>query len=67
MMHLAVQQRANGWAQAIESARQGGVVDKLKIPADVRVVVSDPQGKLHTLPASQLSQAEDQGYTVAPQ
>ena len=64
MMHLAEQQRANSWAQAIESARQGGVADKLKIPADVRIVVAGRDGKLSTLPAAQLSQAEDQGYTL---
>ncbi|MFZ1973357.1 MAG: hypothetical protein WAU89_10960 [Candidatus Acidiferrales bacterium] len=67
MMGLATQQRANAWSQAIESARQAGVADKLKIPSDVRITVSAPDGKLFTLPASQLSQAEDQGYTVAAQ
>ena len=67
MMDLATQQRANSWAQAIESARQAGVADKLKIPADVRIRVQSPDGKFGTIPGSQLSQAEDNGYVVSPQ
>ena len=67
MMGLAVSQRSNAWAQAIESARQAGVADKVQIPADVRITVADPKGNLFTIPGKQLSQAEDQGYTVAPQ
>lgn len=67
MMGLAVSQRSNAWAQAIESARQAGVADKVQIPADVRIRVMSKDGKVGTIPGNQLSQAEDQGYTVAPQ
>lgn len=67
MMTLSTAQRSNAWAQAIESARQGGVADKLQIPADVRIRVKGKDGAFGTIPGSQLSQAEDQGYEVAPQ
>jgi hypothetical protein len=67
MMTLSTAQRANAWAQAVESARQAGVADQLQIPADVRIRVKSPDGKFGTVPGGQLSQAEESGYEVAPQ
>lgn len=67
MMALATQQRATAWSQAVESARQAGVADKLKIPGDVRIKVTDQNGKPGTIPGGQLAAAEDEGYTVAAQ
>ena len=67
MMALSTAQRSNAWAQAIEAARQGGVADRLQIPADVRIKVKGPDGSTGTLPGAQVSQALDKGAEIVEQ
>jgi hypothetical protein len=65
MMTLSTSQRSNAWAQAVESARQGGVAAKVQIPSDVRILMKAKDGRLLTIPGSSVSKALDNGYEVA--